>query len=56
MVADAEARKADLVAQNEADGPMFKMARDPRVTKVGAILRKLSIDEVPSSSTSCGAR
>jgi len=47
MVADAEARKAELVAFNEADGPMFKMAKDPRITKVGAILRKLSIDEIP---------
>ena len=47
MVADAEARKAELAAYNEADGPMFKMARDPRITKVGAILRKLSIDEIP---------
>ena len=47
MVADAEARKAELAAYNEADGPMFKMAKDPRITKVGAILRKLSIDEIP---------
>ena len=47
MVADAEERKAELAAYNEADGPMFKMARDPRITKVGAILRKLSIDEIP---------
>jgi len=47
MVADAEARKASLADANEADGPMFKMARDPRVTRVGAILRKLSIDEIP---------
>jgi exopolysaccharide biosynthesis polyprenyl glycosylphosphotransferase len=47
MVADADARKAELADQNEADGPMFKMANDPRITKVGAILRKLSIDEIP---------
>jgi exopolysaccharide biosynthesis polyprenyl glycosylphosphotransferase len=47
MVVDAEARKADLEAANEADGPMFKMARDPRVTTVGRMLRKLSIDEIP---------
>jgi exopolysaccharide biosynthesis polyprenyl glycosylphosphotransferase len=47
MVADAEARKAELAAFNEADGPMFKVAKDPRITRVGAILRKLSIDEVP---------
>jgi lipopolysaccharide/colanic/teichoic acid biosynthesis glycosyltransferase len=47
MVADAEARKASLAGQNDADGPMFKITRDPRVTRVGAILRKLSIDEIP---------
>ena len=47
MVADADARKAELADLNEADGPMFKMARDPRVTKVGAFLRKYSIDEIP---------
>ena len=47
MVADAEARKAELEQHNEADGPMFKMANDPRVTKVGGFLRKLSIDEIP---------
>ena len=47
MVVDAEARKAELAEHNEADGPMFKMADDPRVTRVGALLRKLSIDEIP---------
>jgi exopolysaccharide biosynthesis polyprenyl glycosylphosphotransferase len=47
MVADADARKAELVARNEADGPMFKIADDPRITRVGALLRKLSIDEIP---------
>jgi len=47
MVVDAEAQLAALRELNEADGPMFKMAQDPRVTKVGAILRKLSIDEIP---------
>ena len=47
MVVDAEARLAELEAQNEADGPLFKMTDDPRVTKVGAFLRKLSIDEIP---------
>ena len=47
MVADADARKAELAEHNEADGPMFKMANDPRVTRVGALLRKLSIDEIP---------
>jgi exopolysaccharide biosynthesis polyprenyl glycosylphosphotransferase len=47
MVVDAEARLAELEAQNEADGPLFKMKDDPRVTRVGALLRKLSIDEIP---------
>jgi exopolysaccharide biosynthesis polyprenyl glycosylphosphotransferase len=47
MVIDAEERKAELVANNEADGPLFKMSNDPRITKVGGLLRKLSIDEIP---------
>ncbi len=47
MVVDADARKADLLDQNEADGPLFKMTDDPRITRVGRVLRKLSIDELP---------
>ena len=47
MVVDADARKAELAHRNEADGPMFKIADDPRVTRVGALLRKFSIDEIP---------
>ena len=47
MVVDAEERKAELQQLNEADGPLFKMKADPRVTKVGGLLRKLSIDELP---------
>lgn len=47
MVVDAEDRLAELMAQNEADGPLFKMSDDPRITRVGRILRKLSIDELP---------
>ena len=47
MVVDAEERLAELAASNEADGPLFKMTGDPRITKVGALLRKLSIDELP---------
>jgi exopolysaccharide biosynthesis polyprenyl glycosylphosphotransferase len=47
MTADAEERKAELLSANEADGPLFKMASDPRVTTVGRWLRKLSIDELP---------
>ncbi|MEZ4714217.1 MAG: sugar transferase [Caldilineaceae bacterium] len=47
MHIDAEQRKAELMNQNEADGPVFKMQNDPRVTRVGRIIRKLSIDELP---------
>jgi lipopolysaccharide/colanic/teichoic acid biosynthesis glycosyltransferase len=47
MVLNAEALKAALVAQNEQAGPVFKMKRDPRVTPLGRILRKYSIDELP---------
>jgi exopolysaccharide biosynthesis polyprenyl glycosylphosphotransferase len=47
MYIDAERRKAELMAKNEADGPVFKMKNDPRITRVGRIIRKLSIDELP---------
>jgi len=47
MYIDAEQRKAALMAKNEADGPVFKMKYDPRITRVGRIIRKLSIDELP---------
>ncbi len=47
MVADAEERKRLLEQMNEADGPVFKIRRDPRVTRVGRWLRKYSIDEMP---------
>jgi exopolysaccharide biosynthesis polyprenyl glycosylphosphotransferase len=47
MVADAEARKAELESRNEMDGPVFKIKADPRITGPGRILRKLSIDELP---------
>ncbi len=48
MYIDAEARKKELMAQNEIEGGvMFKMKDDPRITKVGKIIRKLSIDELP---------
>ena len=47
MVANAEALKASLVAQNEQTGPVFKMKRDPRITPVGRVLRRYSIDELP---------
>ncbi|WP_129675355.1 sugar transferase [Candidatus Chloroploca sp. Khr17] len=47
MYVDAERRKAELLAKNEADGPVFKMKDDPRITRVGKVIRKLSIDELP---------
>jgi len=47
MVADAEARKAELAHLNEVSGPAFKIQRDPRITRIGAVLRKLSLDELP---------
>lgn len=47
MVQNAEMKKRFLEKQNEMDGPVFKMKRDPRITKVGRILRKTSIDELP---------
>lgn len=47
MYVDAEERKAELMAQNEMNGLMFKMENDPRITKVGRFIRKTSIDELP---------
>ena len=47
MVVDAEARKADLEAINEVNGVLFKIRRDPRLTPLGAWMRRWSIDEVP---------
>ncbi len=47
MVADAEARKADVLHLNEAGDKMFKSAADPRITKLGLFLRRTSLDELP---------
>lgn len=47
MVSNAEQLKQDLQQLNEMSGPVFKVTNDPRVTKVGVILRKFSIDEFP---------
>jgi len=47
MVVDAEARKLELQHLNQRDGPAFKMDNDPRMTKIGRFIRRLSIDELP---------
>jgi len=47
MYQDAEARKAELMKDNEMNGLMFKIKDDPRITKVGRFIRKTSIDEFP---------
>jgi exopolysaccharide biosynthesis polyprenyl glycosylphosphotransferase len=47
MVSDADERKQELLARNEAPAPLFKIANDPRTTRVGRLLRRLSLDELP---------
>jgi exopolysaccharide biosynthesis polyprenyl glycosylphosphotransferase len=47
MVVDAEKHRTQLLNSNDSDGVLFKMRRDPRVTAVGAHLRRLSLDELP---------
>ncbi|WP_210085572.1 exopolysaccharide biosynthesis polyprenyl glycosylphosphotransferase [Mycobacterium sp. OAE908] len=47
MTADAWQQRALVAGLNETDGPLFKMEKDPRVTRVGAVIRKTSIDELP---------
>ncbi len=47
MVHDAESRRHELDHLNEVDGPLFKVVNDPRVTRVGRVLRKTSLDEFP---------
>lgn len=47
MVVGAQDQLDHLAASNEHDGPMFKMRRDPRVTRVGRVLRRTSLDELP---------
>jgi lipopolysaccharide/colanic/teichoic acid biosynthesis glycosyltransferase len=47
MQVDAEERKTELMEFNEMDGPVFKIQNDPRITRVGRWLRRMSIDELP---------
>ncbi len=47
MGVDADARKPELAARNEMDGPVFKLTADPRVTRLGRVLRRHSLDELP---------
>lgn len=47
MTADAWQRRGAVAQLNEVDGPIFKMEHDPRVTRVGAFIRKTSLDELP---------
>jgi exopolysaccharide biosynthesis polyprenyl glycosylphosphotransferase len=47
MTVDAESRRGELEALNEADGALFKIHEDPRVTRVGRVLRRYSLDELP---------
>ncbi|MEZ5099297.1 MAG: sugar transferase [Thermoleophilia bacterium] len=47
MVVGAEQMRDELLDENESTGPLFKIKQDPRVTRVGRVLRKLSLDELP---------
>lgn len=47
MTENAEAKRKDLIDRNEMDGPVFKISNDPRITKVGKMIRSYSLDELP---------
>jgi exopolysaccharide biosynthesis polyprenyl glycosylphosphotransferase len=47
MVKDADRKRNAVAHMNEADGPVFKIARDPRITRIGRFLRSTSLDEIP---------
>ncbi len=47
MVADADFQKSQLRSRNQRQGPFFKLANDPRITRIGILLRKYSLDELP---------
>ncbi len=47
MIVNADELKKDLLSKNEVDGPVFKIRNDPRITSVGALLRKTGLDELP---------
>ena len=47
MIPNAEEKLKEVLAQNEMDGPAFKMKNDPRITRVGRFIRKTGIDELP---------
>lgn len=47
MIVNAEGKLDMLLKQNEMDGPVFKMKKDPRITRIGKLIRKTSIDELP---------
>lgn len=47
MVAGADSRQRELMDKNQVDGPQFKLPHDPRVTRLGRVLRMLSVDELP---------